>query len=83
MYSDNYSNKTNNLFSYANGYCGVFPKGLESHFKAGDASLIIEDDYIVVIKNGTPDDIKNRFLKDYAEYHRKKETEQLAGNYND
>lgn len=81
MFSDNYS--TEPLFSYANGYCSVFPKGLEKRFKVGDGALIIEDDYIIVVRNDTPESIKLRFIKEYAEYHRKKREEQLSGIYKD
>lgn len=69
MFTNQYSNEL--LFPYASDYCMVFPKGLEKNRKIGKGSIVIEEDYIIYFKEDTPDDVKERFIKDYADYHRK------------
>lgn len=64
-------------FEYASKYCMVFPKGLESRYD-GVGSVVAEDDYIIYFVPDTPEDIKQRFIKDYAEYHAK---EKASGAY--
>ncbi len=77
-----YKYTSNSMFPYATGYCGVFPKGLENR-RVGEGSLIIEEDYIIFVKSGTPDEIKDRFIKEYAEYYAKKKMAQMNGIDND
>ncbi len=69
MLKDGYNPKS--LFPYASGYYAIFPKGLEKNREIGQGSLVIEDDYLIYFKPDTPEDIKTRFIKDYAEYHKK------------
>lgn len=59
--------RTESLFPYADGYYGIFPRGQE-HRKVGNGSVVIEDEYIIYFKPETPEDVKIRFVKDYAEY---------------
>lgn len=72
MFRDNYSSK--DLFPYATGYYMVLPRGLEGR-DVGGGSLVIEEDYLIYFKEGTPEDIKNRFIKDYARHHAEEEKE--------
>lgn len=58
-------------FDYASDYCMVFPRGMENR-DVGEGSIVIEDEYIIYFKKGTPEDIKERFIKDYARYYAKK-----------
>lgn len=74
MQTDFYT--SNPLFSYADGYYGVFPRGIEKDHKIGKGSIVVEDDYVLYFSPETPEDIKKRLVKDYAEYHRKKKEEQ-------
>lgn len=69
MYNNSYPASSNTRFSYADGYCSVFPKGLEKQFKSEKGHIVIADNYIVVVNNDTPKDIEKRFLKEYAEYY--------------
>ena len=69
----------NDPLLYAAEYCMVFPRGMEKEHKVGVGSLVIEEDYIIYFKAETPEDIKQRFIKDYAEYHRKELEEQKNG----
>ena len=64
-----YPAKPDKRFEYANGYCSVFPKGLEKHFKCEKGHIVLEDDYIVVVNNETPLEIEQRFLQEYATYY--------------
>lgn len=58
----------NDRFAYARGYFGVFPKGFSR--TAGEGSTYETDEYIICFKKDTPEDIKQRVIKDYAEYHK-------------
>ena len=58
------------LFPYADGYFGIFPKSFANK-NIGNGSIVVEDDYIVYFKPDTPEEIKQRFIKDYAEHCRK------------
>lgn len=71
MYNYSYPARKSNRFSYADGYCSVFPRGIEKRFKSGKGHIVLEDEYIVVIKDDTPEDIERRFLKEYAEFYSK------------
>ena len=65
--------RSETLFPYADGYYAIFPRGLEDR-DVGEGSIVIEDEYIIYFKKGTPEDIKERFIQDYARYYaRKKE----------
>ena len=37
----------------------------------GEGSIVAADDYIIYFKPDTPEDIKERFAKDYVAYHEK------------
>lgn len=63
--------RSETLFPYADGYYAIFPRGLEDR-DVGEGSIVIEDEYIIYFKKGTPEDIKERFIKDYARYYAKK-----------
>lgn len=80
MFSDKYPIKP--LFPYAERYYWIFPRGMEGR-EVGGGSLHIEEDYIIYFKKNTPEDIKQRFIKDYKEYHLKKKEEQLNGIFRD
>ena len=73
MFKDKYVTKP--LFEYAMDYCMVFPKGLENKYNVGNGSLLVEKDYLIYFKPNTPEDIKEWFIKDYAEYYKKKKIE--------
>lgn len=79
MYSDKYSAKP--PFPYADGYYGIFPRGMEDR-DVGGGSLHIEEDYIIYFKENTPEDIKQRFIKDYAKYY-KEQRRKMFGNFFD
>lgn len=63
--------RTKPIFPYADGYYAIFPRGLENR-DVGEGSIVIEDEYIIYFKKDTPDDIKKRLIKDYAEYYTKR-----------
>lgn len=63
--------RTKPNFPYAEGYYAIFPRGMENR-DVGEGSIVIEDEYIIYFKKDTPDDIKKRFIKDYAEYYTKR-----------
>lgn len=63
MYEANYR------FAYAEG-CWVFPKGLIEKRGFKDCEIHSESDYDICFKRDTPEDIKQRFIKEYAEYHK-------------
>lgn len=58
----------NDRFAYARGCFMVFPKGFNREI--GKGSLHEADDYIIYFKPNTPDEIKHRLIKEYAEYHK-------------
>ena len=62
--------RTEPLFPYANDYFGIFPKGFENR-EIGKGSIFVADEYVIYFKPNTPEDIKRRLIKDYAEYHAK------------
>lgn len=72
---------TNDPLAYAADYCMVFPKGLPN--KVGKGSIIETDDYIIFFREDTPENIKQRFIKDYAEWFAKKRAEHENGIYID
>ena len=58
------------LFPYANGYIAILPKDMRNIDKGEWSSTEFEND-IVYFKPDTPEEIKQRFIKDYAEHCRK------------
>lgn len=66
-YCDSYRGKP--LFPYASGYYMVFPAGFKRD--VGKGSIHETKDYIIYFKPDTPEDIKQRLIKDYAEYFEK------------
>lgn len=62
--------RTTPLFPYADGYYSVFFRGIEKR-NVGKGSIVVENDYVLYFVPDTPDDIKQKLVKDYAEYHRK------------
>ena len=70
-------------FDYARGYYMIFPPGFEKGRKIGAGSLVIEEDYTIYFKEDTPEDIKKRFVSEYAEYHSRKKEEQARGIFID
>ncbi|MBQ7128889.1 MAG: hypothetical protein IJO19_02750 [Clostridia bacterium] len=62
--------RTKPLFPYADGYYAIFPKGLENR-EVGEGSIVVADEYIIYFKPDTPENIKQKFVKDYAEYYEK------------
>ena len=56
------------LFPYAADYYMVLPKELKDH-DIGKGSLVVEKEYLIYFKEGTPEDIKEKLVKDYARYY--------------
>lgn len=64
--------RTQSLFPYAEGYYSVMPSGLAERFYPEETERKhIADDYVICFALNTPNDIKQRLIKDYAEYHKK------------
>lgn len=78
-----------NRWSYINGYAMVFPKGFEKSRKIGAGSIVVEEDYTmeedytIYFTPDTPEDLKHRFVREYAEYHAQKMEERRQGIYID
>ena len=68
----------NDPFEYARGYYGILPTGLPDHFYSGDGENVFAEDYVICFKPNTPEEIKQRLVKDYAEWYRK---EKELGHY--
>lgn len=68
--------RTEPLFPYADGYYGIFPKSFENR-EIGEGSIVVENEYVIYFKPDTPDDIKQRLIKDYAEYYQKEKASGL------
>lgn len=82
MYTEYYTSKP--LFPYADGMFMIMPPGLPDRFyPVEETRKHITDDYVICFNLGAPEDVKQRLIKDYAEYHRKKLEEQLSGIYKD
>lgn len=64
------------LFPYADGMYTIMPPGLRENFYPEEENRKhITDDYVICFNGDVPEDIKQKLIKDYAEYHRKeKET---------
>lgn len=61
--------ESNDRFAYAEG-CFVFPKGFIEAKGFTECDVHTEKDYDICFKPDVPDDIKQRFIKEYAEYHK-------------
>ena len=59
-------------FPYAEGYYGIFPRGAIEDRPVGAGSIVIEEDYTIYFRPDTPQDVKDRFVKDYAEAYKKR-----------
>lgn len=67
-------------FAYASKYlCGVIPKGILDDREPGKCIMHKEADYTIFFRENIPEDIKQRFIKEYREYYLKKKEEQLKG----
>ena len=62
--------RTKPLFPYAENYYAIFPKSMKDN-QVGKGSIVVEDVYIIYFQPNTPEDIKQRLIKDYAEYYEK------------
>lgn len=60
--------EVNDRFSYARGYFAFFPKGFNRAL--GDRTIHETDEYIIYFKKNTPKEIKQRVVKEYAEYYK-------------
>lgn len=67
----------NDPMEYAWEYCSVFPKGLP--FRVDKGTTIEIDDYMLFFVENTPEDIKQRIVKDYTEYFAKIKADEAAG----
>lgn len=64
--------KTVSDFPYADGYYMIMPPGLPSNFYPEDPNRKhVTDEYVICFQKNTPEDIKKRLIRDYAEYHKK------------
>jgi len=72
-----------NRWPYINGYAMVFPKGFEKSRKIGAGPIVVEEDYTIYFTPDTPEDLKHRFVREYAEYHAQKMKERRQGIYID
>lgn len=72
-----------NRWPYINGYAMVFPKGFEKNRKIGAGVIVVKEDYIIYFTPETLENLKQRFVKDYAEYHAQKMEERRQGLYID
>ena len=71
-------------FAYANEYYyGVLPNDILDDRESGKCIVHKEEDYTIFFKENIPEDIKQRFIKDYKEYYLKKKEEQLNGIFRD
>lgn len=60
----------NDRFAYARGCFMVFPKEFMEKRGFTGCDVHFEDDYGIYFKPNTPDEIKQRVIKEYAEYHK-------------
>ena len=58
-------------FEYASGYYGILPPGLPDRFYDSDGEKIFTEDYVICFKPDTPEEIKQRFIREYAEWYKK------------
>lgn len=49
----------------------------------GAGSIVVEEDYTIYFTPDTPEDLKHRFVREYAEYHAQKMEERRQGIYID
>lgn len=64
---------TKNFFPYMeSGSYMIMPAGLPDRFYPKEKSRIHEtEDYVICFKPDTPEEIKQRFIKEYAEWYKK------------
>jgi len=63
--------RTEDPFEYAKGYYGILPTGLPDRFYNGDGENVFTEDYVIYFKPNTPKKIRDRFVKEYAEFYKK------------
>lgn len=60
------------ILPYADDYYGVLPPGLPENFYPKDPKQRhAEEDYVLCFNENVSEDMKQRIIKDYAEYYRK------------
>ena len=64
--------RTEPLLPYANHCYSIMPKGLPEHFYLQEAvRKYVSEDYVICFDEGVSENLKQRIIKDYAEYHAK------------
>lgn len=64
--------RTEPLLPYANHCYSIMPKGLPEHFYPQEAvRKYVSEDYVICFDEGVSENLKQRIIKDYAEYHAK------------
>ena len=58
-------------FPYAEKYYMILPVEFARTHEKGEWDVIEQDDYSICFKPNTPDDIKERFVREYAAYYQK------------
>ena len=58
-------------FPYAEKYYMILPVEFARNHERDGWDVIEQDDYSICFKPNTPDDIKERFVREYAEYYKK------------
>lgn len=82
MYTERYTSKSS--FPYADGMFMIMPSGLPERFYPAEKTRKHKTkDYVICFAPDVPENIKQHLIKDYAEYHQKKQEEQLSGSYKD
>ena len=62
--------RTESLFSYADNCYAVFPPvPFDERKQPTEGSCVFTDNYTIFFEEGTSDEIKNRLVKDYAEFY--------------
>ena len=60
------------LFPYIAGHYAIMPPGLPSRFYPTEESRVHkEKDYVICFDEDVSDEKKQRFIKEYADYHSK------------
>ena len=61
------------LFPYIKGQYAIMPSGLPSRFYPTEESRVHkEKEYVICFDKDVPDEKKQRFIKEYADYYSKK-----------
>ena len=64
--------RTKPLFEYADGMYMIMQSGLPDRFYPEEPERKhITNDYVICFMVDTPEDVKQKLIKDYAEYHKK------------